>query len=237
MSNLPTKIYLLHGWAINSANSQKWESLQNSLKKQGINSQFLPIPGLSTAHDQVWGLNDYVNWLTNELPQHQPIILLGHSFGGQLAIRFTAKNPHLVDKLILIDSAGIKNNKLLPFLKRKIFLCLAKIGKFIFKAPIFKKLLYKLAREQDYYTAPKNMRQTMAQIINDSVTPNLTKITCPVLIIWGKKDKVTPLWMGHEFAKKIKNSQLKTVEQARHSPQFTHCKKVSKLISKFLKIK
>lgn len=237
MSNLQTKVYLLHGWAIDSANAQKWQPLQNLLRKQGIDSQFLSIPGLSKAHDQVWDLNDYVAWLINELPQRQPIILLGHSFGGQLAIRFTAQNPHLVDKLILVDSAGIRNNKLLPWLKRNVFFCLAKIGKLVFKAAIFRKLLYKIAREQDYYTAPENMRETMIKVINDSVKPDLTKITCPILIIWGKQDKVTPLWIGQEFANKIKRSQLEIVEQARHSPQFTHSKKTSDLISQFLKIK
>lgn len=233
MNNLPKKIYLLHGWAIDQHNANKWQKMQDDLKKRNVDSQFLAIPGLSTDHEHVWGLGDYVNWLAQTLPQ-KPVILLGHSFGGQLAIRFASQYPERVLALILLNSAGIRNNKPLAYLKRKIFYYLAKIGKLFFRAKIWQKYLYKLAREKDYYNAPTNMRQTMAKVIADEVKTDLPKIHCPTLIIWGKKDKITPLWMGQIMNSKISNSQLKIIDDARHSPQFTHGQEVVELVGEFM---
>jgi len=94
--------------------------------------------------------------------------------------------------------------------------------------------LYKLARERDYLEAPPELRKTLSNVLSKDVTPLLDKVRCKTLIIWGKNDKVTPIANAHTMNKLIKNSQVKIVEEGRHSPQFTHPKIVLQLVDKFL---
>ena len=137
-------VIILHGWSLDSNKAQKWQEFRDALGQNGIESEIFKIPGLSAPLDEVWSLDDYVRWLDQEISAkfpNQTIILLGHSFGGQIASRYAAVHPQKVQKLILIDSSGIRDHSLLPTLKRTSFLTAAKIGKIFFsrisKSPSF----------------------------------------------------------------------------------------------------
>lgn len=228
------KLFLLHGWAINPNNQQKWQAFQTELKAANLDSTFLGLPGLSSELDTPWTLDDYIEWLKITLPV-EPVVLLGHSFGGQLAIRFTKENPNRVKALILVASSGIRDHSLLPKLKRIVFKVVAKTGKQIFNFELGRKILYKLAREQDYYQANPVMRQTMSHVVNIEVREDLKHINQPTLIIWGEQDQVTPPWIGEYFHKNLKNSSIHFIKDARHAPQFTHPKELTQRINTFLK--
>jgi len=245
-------IYILHGWAVDQFNDKKWQPFMEEVKKNGHNSIFLKIPGLSSPLNEVWELDDFVKWVGNQLPKNEKIVLLGHSFGGQIAIRFTANNPDRVEKLILIDSAGQVDNRLRKVLKRNVFWLVAKIGKLFFNltsynespslrsAPFQKgglflrRLLYKFAREGDYKNAPPLMRKVMANVIKEEVIGDAKKIKCKNLIVWGSNDMTTPLFMGKKYQSLIKRSKLKIINEARHSPQFTHVNETVSAVKEFI---
>ena len=227
-------IYLLHGWAIGERNQEKWQPFMDLLKKAGFKVNFLKIPGLSTSLDASWQLQDFVDWLGKELRGQKNVVLLGHSFGGQLSVRYTSQHSGQVSKLILVDSGGIKDQDLKIRIKRKVFLILAKTGKNFLKAPIFRQILYKMARETDYLKAPPAQRKSMANVLQDEIRQDLSKITCPTQIIWGGNDKTTLLKNAHLFKEKIAQSQLEIIEEARHSPMFTHPEKVVGIVTRFI---
>lgn len=228
------KIFILHGWSQEKNNRLKWEPFINQLKQNKINSEFLQIPGLDSKINRPWLLQDYMNWLKTKLPKNQKIILLGHSFGGQISTLYTSQNPNKVKKLILLDSSGIINKSLDRKIKQLIFYPLAKIGKIFFKDQKYRKLLYKIAREHDYEKADFNLRKTFINVKKTEIINNAKSITCPTLIIWGLNDKITPIYFAHLFNQSIKNSKLYFIKEARHSPQFTHSQKVASLICDFL---
>lgn len=227
--------YILHGWSISNQNRQKWQPFLNLLKKAGFSVHFLEIPGLSTPLDESWYLQDFVDWLEKELHGQKNVALLGHSFGGQLSIRYTALHPQQISRLILVDSSGIRDKRLRARFKRKVFFILAKTGKNFLKAPIFRTILYKMARETDYKKAPPAQRKSMANVLQDEILEDLPQITCPTQIIWGADDTTTPLRNAHLLHEAIVGSTLDVIEGARHSPQFTHPEQVVKTIQNFLK--
>lgn len=235
-NHMPT-LYLLHGWSSDPHNQTKWQPLTDALQQVGIHSTFLPIPGLDTKLDTPWQLSDYITWLQDQLTNDQAVWLLGHSFGGQLATRFAATHPQLVEKLILIDSSGIRDRSAWLTLKRGLFWLLAKVGKSVTRSPWARSALYRLAREKDYFQANPILRQTMTAVLKDEIIADAQKISCPTLIIWGQRDAVTPLHLGKQLAKLIPHSQFEVIEGARHSPHFTHLTTVVKLVSAFLKAK
>ena len=83
--------------------------------------------------------------------------------------------------------------------------------------------------------APLLLRKTMKNVLKEEIRGDLQKINPPTLIIWGEKDKTTPIKHAQLEAEKIENAQLKIIKGARHSPQFTHMEEVFNLIISFLK--
>lgn len=232
-------VFILHGWSYQKEGNdplQKWQPLLDSLKNQGINANLLKIPVLTLPSTKPFNLDDYINWLKNETEKNVSgkVTLVGHSNGGRIALAFTHKYPEKVTKLVLIDSAGIYHNELPLRLKRLVFGTLARVGKKLSSSESLKKALYKLARERDYSDSSTIQKETMKNLIKNDLTPILPNISQPTLIIWGSKDKTTPISDAKLLNSLIKNSKLEIITDARHSPQFTHVEKVANLISSFL---
>jgi len=241
-----TKIYILHGWTYST---EKWQPFVSTLKEHGIDTKIVKIPGLTAPLDRVWDLEDYITWLKksldNDLPapsglssgsktgrQEKKVILLGHSNGGRIILNFAAKYPEIVRQLILIDSAGIYHNELPIRIKRSVFGTAAKVGKFLTKSEKLRLLLYRFAREKDYYQANPILRKTMNNLHKVDLVSLLKHITVPTLIIWGALDNATPVSDGKMMHERIKNSKLYIISGAKHSPQFTHEKEVTDIITR-----
>lgn len=225
-------VFILHGWAVDPNNEKKWLTLRKVLADAGIQTEFVGLPGLTLPLDEVWNLDNFVEWLKATLPK-KPVVLIGHSFGGQLAVRFTSLYPDRVEKLILIDSSGIRDYSLFARVKRTIFYGIAKVGKVFSFLPFARTMLYRLAREKDYLDAPPLLRQTMSQVVAQEIREDLHNIKVPTLILWGEDDKVTPV-KNIEYFKQIHNSSAVVIQGARHSPQFTHPDEVASSISRFM---
>lgn len=228
------KLYILHGWSVDKNNEDKWIDFRAELKALGIESEFLGLPGLTTTLDQEWHLDDYVNWLDDQLKGRKDIILLGHSFGGQLAVRYNRTHQGQIKKLVLIDSAGIVDRSVKMKVKRLVFGILAKFGKIFFRAKFFRKILYRLTREKDYYNAPPIQRRTMTNVINEEIIADLSEVSSPTLIVWGSDDKVTPLKNSLVFTENISSGKLEVIDGARHAPHFTHPHKVAQVVAEFV---
>lgn len=216
------KIYILHGWTYSI---NRWRQFISLVKMKGFNPVLLNIPGLTGKTNEVWTLDDYVEWFKEHIGSEK-VIVIGHSNGGRIALAFAIKYPNKVKKLILIDSAGIYHNELPIRIKRIVLGTAAKLGKRLTSSEKLRALLYKVAKESDYINATPQMRQTMANLISVDLTSQLSKITIPTLIIWGEKDKSTPLSDGKLMHILIKNSKLFVIKNARHSPQFTNTNQV-----------
>jgi len=244
--NIP--IVLLHGWGIDS---KKYLPLYEYFLENKNYSVFIPdMPGFGKSEEpkEDWDLDNYVD-LVNEfiekIFQQYPdlsssnLIMMGHSFGGRIAIKYVVKYPEKVGKLILTGAAGIKHNLTI---KQKTFFILAKIGKTLFSLPVIsslqkraQKLLYRVARVKDYQEASPRMKRVMKKVLAEDLTPYLGKLNLATLLVWGKLDKTTPLSDGKIMNQKIKNSQLVVVEEANHSLPYQKPEEFIKIIFKFLK--
>ena len=226
------KVFILHGW---SYSTEKWQPFINLLKQKGAEVNILKIPGLTEDLNHVWTIEDYVSWLKKTIESNK-VILIGHSNGGRIALNFAIKYPQNIEKLILMDSAGIFRNDLAIRAKRMIFKSITKVGKKLTSSQRLKNILYKIVGESDYKNATPIMKQAMVNLINSDKLLNLDGVAVPTLIIWGREDKTTPLSDGILMNKLIKNSRLEIIENARHSPMFTHPNQVAETITNNLAI-
>ena len=78
----------------------------------------------------------------------------------------------------------------------------------------------------DYLETSGIMREIYQKIIREDQSANLPKISIPTLIVWGDRDRQTPLRQGKKIAKLIPNSQLKIISggpHGLHHAPFTAC--------------
>lgn len=215
------QILILPGWM---HDHKVWELAQQELAKH-FQVLVLDFPGFgdSQLDPSIKDLNDYARFLKKVVDELclKDFILLGHSFGGSVAIKILSLYPKLpIEKLILCDSAGIKKFNI----KQIIGLILAKGGKPIFTLPVFrtyalqvKRMLYGLLNEKDYFNAGP-LKSVMSRILKENLEGVLDKITVSTLIIWGEKDNVTPLSHAQVLRKRIKGSKLILVSKSTHWP-------------------
>lgn len=227
-------IILLHGWA---ASSTIFESITNILKtKYTIYVIDLPGFGKSEEPDKPYNLDDYVDLLYQfiiDLDIYNPI-LLGHSFGGRIAIKFASL--YNVSKLILVDSAGLKQKN---FIKTKTKILLYKLKKKYYKITKnvikYNDLLIN-SGSTDYKEASVIMKKILVNVTNEYLDKYLKDITCDTLIIWGKKDDVTPYYNAIKLKKKIKNAGLVTLEGVGHFPFIESKKTFNKILKSYLEV-
>ena len=225
------KIFIIHGWTYSTG---AWDALTLELRKNGFEPIMLRVPGLTEVSEKIWTLPEYVNWLSGKLNGESEIILLGHSNGGRIALAFAAESPAALSKLILIDSAGVFHNEPLLRLKRRVFGSIAKVGKKLTSSPLIRKIFYKMIGARDYERAPKNMQKTMKNLISIDLTAQFSKIKVPTLILWGAKDKATPVSDAELMHQEISSSKLIVISGAAHSPHITHPARVAEEIKNFL---
>jgi len=125
-------------------------------------------------------------------------IIVGHSFGGKVALVLEPK------VLVLIGSAGIY--------RPKSFRIEAKIALFkTLKVFGFTKLR-SLFVADDAKELSEYMYQTFKNVVNEDFSDDFAKYDGKALLCWGKEDTATPLSSGEKIHKLIKDSKLEVYE-------------------------
>ena len=233
-------ILVLHGWG---GSSTSWSRVQRILAEQGyeVISPDFPGFGKSSTPPRPWSVNDYRDFVLNfvKVLKMDNFFLLGHSFGGRVAIKFTVGYPGKIKGLILCNSAGIKPK---PGLKTRIIYRLAKIGNALFAPKILARLkdsaqnlFYIFLRHKDYVKANGTMKETIKKVLEEDLLSDLPMIKTKTLIIWGELDEMVPVKYAHIFKEKIKNSRLEILSKISHSPHLEEPELLAKKIIEFLK--
>jgi pimeloyl-ACP methyl ester carboxylesterase len=232
-------ILILHGWGRFTGS---WMPIKELLEKQSYQVFYPPLPGLDENQplNRPWTIDDYVEWVKSYADKNNlsAFWLLGHSFGGRVAIKFAIKHSEKLKGLILVSAAGIRNKKI-----SKIYGLFVKLTKGINKLSFipgyyfFRKAFYRLIlRKTDYVTLKtQTMKDTFKNVIEEDLTGQLKLIKTPTLILWGDKDKTTPLADGEFMKKSIPDSRLSIIADAPHMIHVHAPEKVSQEILSFAK--
>lgn len=179
-------ILLLHGWG---QNIEMMKPLgDNFSDKYRITILDLPGFGNSSEPSSPWTMSDYSNMLEEFVEKvgiTKPIVI-GHSFGGRLAIRYSANNP--IEKLVLFGAPCIRLQEKLPLSVRFL--------KALKKLPLmneFGEYMKQYIGSRDYKAASPIMRQTLVDVVNEDLSSYAKKIEEPTLLIWGENDTEAPV--------------------------------------------
>ncbi|MEL6458739.1 MAG: alpha/beta hydrolase [Cyanobacteria bacterium J06621_15] len=178
---------------------------------------------------------------------NKPVILVGASMGGAAAIDFALAYPEAVEKLVLIDSAGLTGgspiSKLMfppldylatEFLKnRKIRQSISRTayknkqfatqdalfcGAMHLEIPNWNKALIAFTKSGGYQPFK---------------TSQLKEIEQKTLILWGDSDKILGTKDAYKFEKAIPNSQLTWIKDSGHVPHLEQPQMTAKEILDF----
>ena len=187
-------IVLLHGWG---QNIEMMKPIGDYFSdRYRITILDLPGFGMSDEPKEAWNIDMYSEMLEEflkKLAVKKPIII-GHSFGGRLAIRYSAMNP--IEKLVLFGSPCIRIKEELPIS--------VKILKSLKKLPILNEVgeyMKKYIGSRDYKAASPVMRNTLVNVVNEDLSLYARQIEEPTLLIWGESDTEAPLQEAKELEK------------------------------------
>ena len=221
-SNLKPLIFV-HGLG---SSAQSWWILGKMLenKRRIIIPDLFHMSGFSEANNPVMdflqhaeSLIEFISTTTN-----QSVDLCGLSLGGWLSMYIASTNPKLVNSLILMNPAGLKINPFelrdtLTFLSWKKF---QKLYPGILKAFPYTgfPLLSKTAKRSLFRNLKDDRIKDLLKLTKEIhfVDDNLKNINCPVLLLWGKEDRLLSSKIPIVLSKSIKNIDAKWVEGCAH---------------------
>ncbi|NMB53943.1 MAG: alpha/beta hydrolase [Leptolinea sp.] len=230
-------ILLLHGWGMDSGNLRDVSTLLKEKTSSRVYSLDLPGFGFSDTPEVPWCVDDYVNLVRSfiESQNLSKVSILGHSFGGRIAIKLAAQYPTSLDRLILVDSAGIIPKRRAGYYF-KVYL--AKIIKFLKKTfpgianwKVFETLSSSVGSED--YKRANQLRGTLVRVVNEDLKPCLPGIKARTLLIWGEQDKEVPVSDAKIMKDLISNSQLEIVRHAGHFPHMDNFHEFSQYLLDF----
>lgn len=234
-------VVLLHGWG---ANITLFNSMINLLSaKYKVVAMDMPGFGESDEPKEPWDVDKYVDFVLEFLKRYDfnKVTFLGHSFGGRVIIKMLSRKLTFeVQKVILVDSAGVKPEKTsLQKFKQNVY----KATKKLYSSPIFTKLfpdaLENLRRKNgsaDYNAASVIMRQTLVKVVNEDLCQYMPNVKCPTLLIWGKNDDATPLSDGEKMEKLMPEAALVSFDNAGHY-SFLDCQPLfNRVLASFMNI-
>ncbi|TGM00505.1 alpha/beta hydrolase [Leptospira barantonii] len=235
----PIPIVLIHG---GGSSLHTWNAWATELKSSRRVIRFdLPGFGLTgPALDQDYSMKRYTEFLIAMLDQLQikRAILVGNSFGGNVAWRTVLEQPERFQKLILLDSGGYKtesvsvpiafriaripglSNLLQNILPRKL---VESSVKNTYGDP--SKVTEALIDRFFFLALRSGNRKALAQFQQQLVSESgmsenrISELRLPTLILWGKKDKLQPPINAEKFHRDIRGSKLVVFENLGHIPQ------------------
>lgn len=206
-----SNIIILPGWG-DTRNT--FDFIINELSKKYTVYIFdYPGFGRSIFPDNDLTIYDYTNIIRDFIKDKNIVnpTIIAHSFGGRIATLLSGYYKDDINKLILIDIAGIKPKKnIFKLLKQTLYKILRKL-KFLIpkrKRNIYLKKLLLLFGSSDYKVLNNNMQKTFRNIVNEDLKFYYKSIKQKTLLIWGQKDKSTPLKDAYYIKENIKNSKL-----------------------------
>lgn len=194
-------ILLLHGWG---QNIEMMKPIGDNFSNK-FRITILDFPGFGQSEEpkEPWNIEKYSVMLEKFVSAtgiKKPIVI-GHSFGGRVAIRYSARNP--IEKLVLFGSPCIRLSENLSLT--------VKILKKLKTLPglnSFGEYMKKYIGSRDYKAASPIMRQTLVNVVNEDLSKFAREIEEPTLLIWGEYDTEAPVNEARELEKIMVDAAL-----------------------------
>lgn len=208
IGELPPRVVALHGWGRTGAD---FIPILGGLDAIAIH---LPGFGPTADPDSVWGTDDYAELVADAIRPFGPVVLIGHSFGGRIAVRLAARHPELVSGLVLTGAPLIR---IAPTGKPRLSYRLAKwANKVGLLSDTAMEARRRRAGSADYNAAQGVMRDIMVKTVNENYDDDLARVSTPTWMVWGENDTAAPTVAGKIASERIRGAHWTVVPGEAH---------------------
>ena len=244
-------IVLVHG--LNGEALRDWQYQISNLAEQYHVLTF-DLPGFGDSDKDVanYSPRQYAKFIHFIVEQyaHGNITLVGHSMGGAISLRYSEMYPQTVEKLVLVDVAGVlhrlaySRQLMKGWLKSKmsddsrvVSFADRMANKFLSKV---EPVVGPVSRFMDDYVIKSDLIDvgsstiSAVTLVHEDLTDALTSLKMPTLIIWGENDSIAPMRTAKVLKKYLPEAELKVIKNAAHVPMIDEHVKFNKILQKFL---
>jgi pimeloyl-ACP methyl ester carboxylesterase len=189
-----------------------------------------PLPAVN-------GLGDLADHVVR-VAEHEgmtPAAVLGYSMGGVVALRLAARCPEAATSIVLLSSAGIVSTTRRAELWLEVTTAVrparlvARARSTIARRPGLRAAVFGYwGAESPRDLSPESvigfleaqpehaeLRAVARALVQDDPRLYLDRVRCPALVVWGARDRLTPLEDGFELARRLR-APLRVLPAAGH---------------------
>jgi len=205
----------LHGWRRSGADFR--DVLGPDTSGEALDAVALDLPGFGSAPPPPgpWGSPEYADALSPVLDELGPVVVLGHSFGGRVAIQLADRRPDAVRALVLtgvplLPPAGGRRRPRPAYRAVRTARRLGLVGE---------ERLERARRRfgsEDYREASGVMRSVLVKVLGERYEEVLGRLQLPVDLVWGELDTAAPLEAATRAAALVRDATLQVVAGGDH---------------------
>ena len=242
-------VVLIHGLGVSGL--RDWLKVVPALEQRyHVIALDLPGFGLSAKPDGRYSPTNYakvIEWLVKKYA-HGKVVVVGHSMGGAVALRYAADFPASVEKLVLVDAAGILEQT--AFVKHSVALPInpdyippaltrksAQLNDFvsywvekISAVPDVTEVVSASDMLWSYTFSGQTNANAALALVKEDFTAAIRKLPHETIIIWGRLDRIAPLRTGEMLAGRLANASLFIMENSKHVPMNSHPEEFNRLL-------
>lgn len=211
MGTGPARILALHGWGRSHRDFDAVLGPDRATAKHELDAVAVDLPGFGATPPpgEVWGSLDYARAAVSVVEEMEgPVVLLGHSFGGCVALQLSGLRPELVGALVLTGVPRLVRGHAPSHRPPPAF----RLARGLHRLGVITDERMEAARQRygsaDYRAATGVMRQVLVRVLGESYEAQLRAIACPVSFVWGESDTASPPDLARAASELVVRSEL-----------------------------
>jgi pimeloyl-ACP methyl ester carboxylesterase len=209
------RVLALHGWA---RSHRDFDAIVAPDGQAPLPAVALDLPGFgaSPPPPEARGAESYAGAVAPVLgAMGTPVVVLGHSFGGRVALHLALQQPEAVRALVL---TGVP--LLHPLGRRGRTPARYRLIRRLHRLGLLSDDAMERGRQRygsaDYRAAQGIMRQVLVRSVGETYGPQLDAVQCPVHLVWGGDDTATPIDVAERALVRLAHGDLTVVPGVGH---------------------
>jgi pimeloyl-ACP methyl ester carboxylesterase len=201
------RVLALHGWA---RSHRDFDAVVSGDGDGPLPALALDLPGFGASPPPpvAWGAEAYAEQVARALDDMgSPVVVLGHSFGGRVALHLAVQRPDVVRALVLTGAPMLH-----PLHRHQRVALAYRVTRRLHTWRLVSDEAMEAARQRygsaDYRAAQGIMREILVRAVNETDEAQLDAVRCPVHLVWGGDDTAAPLEVAERAVTRLAQGDL-----------------------------